>query len=479
MAVLDQTIPIFRYFEEICQIPHGSFEEQRVADYVESFAREKGLSVVRDQMNNLVIYKEGSAGKEHLPPLMLQAHMDMVNEKNQGCSHDFSADPLELFVEDGWLRARGTTLGGDDGYGVAYMMALLADETLVHPPFVCVFTVQEEVGLCGAMGLDPKLLKADRLINLDADVEGNVFVSSSGGRDVLVTKHLDWLKNDAPVYELEIKGLSGGHSGGEIHKERGNANKIAARILLALLRAGLDVRLMDLNGGLKDNAIPRECWCSFASASGKERLQAVTDQCRKELKEELAFSDIGIQVNLKESSRKAEISVSRADTVSVVSLMFLAPNGMQARSMAIEGLTTVSLNLGVARIEEGSLTLHFSLRSPMLSAREELTWKLELLSKVYGAKCQVRNDYPGWNYDETSALRKAFGAYYEKVTGKAIVEEATHGGLETGVFKGYNENLDIISVGPEILDLHTPDERMNLESFARVYDILRGFIETL
>ncbi len=479
MAVLNHSIPIFRYFEEICQIPHGSFEEQRVADYVEQFAKEKGLSVVRDQMNNLVIYKDGSAGKENLPPLMLQAHMDMVNEKNQGCSHDFSADPLDLYVEDGWLRARGTTLGGDDGYGVAYMMALLADDTLVHPPLVCVFTVQEEVGLCGAMGLDPALLKADRLINLDADVEGNVFVSSSGGRDVLVTRHLDWLKNDAAVYELDIKGLLGGHSGGEIHKERGNANKIAARILLSMLRAGLDVQLTDFTGGLKDNAIPRECRCTFASASGEEALQAVVEQCRKDLKEELAFSDSGLQINLTEGGHKAETAVSRADTASVVSLMFLAPNGMQAKSMAIEGLTTVSLNLGVVRITDGSLVLHFSLRSPMLSAREELTWKLELLSKVYGAECQVKNDYPGWNYDDASALRKAFAEYYENAAGKAIVEEATHGGLETGVFKGYNENLDIISVGPEILDLHTPDERMNLESFVRVYDILRGFIETL
>ncbi len=478
MSVLDHSVAICRYFEEICQIPHGSFEEHRVADYVENFAREKGLKAVRDEMSNLVIYKEASAGKEGQPPLMLQAHMDMVNEKNQDCSHDFSSDPLELYVEDGWLGARGTTLGGDDGYGVAYMMALLADETLVHPPLVCVFTVQEEVGLCGAMGLEPALLKADRLINLDADVEGNVFVSSSGGRDVLITRSMDWLENEDPVYKLELNGLLGGHSGGEIHKERGNANKLTARILFAMLRAGLDVRLTDFTGGLKDNAIPRECSCSFASASPKAALQAVVDQCRKELLEELAFSDSGLRINLTDGGA-AETAVSRADTASVVSLMFLAPNGMQAKSMAIEGLTTISLNLGVVRITDGSLALHFSIRSPMVSAREELTWKLELLSKVYGASCQVKNDYPGWNYDEASALRKAFAEYYEKTTGKAIVEEATHGGLETGVFKGYNENLDIISVGPEILDLHTPDERMNLESFERVYQILRGFIETL
>ncbi len=478
MAVLDHSISIYKYFEELCQIPHGSYEEQAAADYVEAFAKEQGLACVRDDMHNLVIYKDGSKGKEDLAPVMLQAHLDMVNEKNQDSDHDFSRDPLDLYVEDGWLKARGTTLGGDDGYGVAYMMALLADQALEHPPLVCVFTVQEEVGLCGAMGLDPALLKADRLINLDADVEGNVFVSSSGGRDVLVTKPLKMEDNYNAAYVLEVKGLSGGHSGGEIHKEKGNANKIAARILYAMIRSGLDVRLVDITGGLKDNAIPRECVCTFVSASDEAELNAVAEQCLAELKEELAFSDAGLTVALK-SGDAAEQAASAADSKAAVCLMFLAPNGMQARSMAIEGLTTVSLNMGGVRVQEGKLVIHFSLRSPMQSAREDMSRKLELISEVYGAECAVTNDYPGWNYDQESPLRKAFAEYYLEKTGKEIVEEATHGGLETGVFKGYNEKLDIISVGPEIRDLHTPDERMDLASFLRIYEILKGFIASL
>lgn len=478
MSVLDHSISIYRYFEEICEIPHGSYEEKAIADYVENFAKERNLEYVRDQMGNLVIYKNGTPGSEDHAPLMLQAHIDMVNEKNKDSSHDFSKDGLELYVEDGWLSAKGTTLGGDDGYGAAYMLSILADDTLKHPPLVCVFTVQEEVGLCGAMGMDPSLLKADRLINLDSEAEGHVCVSSSGGRDVLVERELPMLPNALPGYSLEITGLSGGHSGGEIHKEKGNANKIAARILFALVeRTSGQICLSDMNGGLKDNAIPRECFVTFASSAEKQCLMEVVEQSYRELKEELEFCDPGLKVVLREIS--VTQAASSEDSRAAITMMFLAPNGMQARSMVIEGLTTVSLNMGVVRLTDGKLIIHHSLRSPMLSAREQMTLQLKTISELFGATCQITNDYPGWNYEEQSPLRKAFREYYREITGKEIVEEATHGGLETGVFKGYNPKLDIISIGPDMEGAHTPDERMNLRSFLNMYQVLVGFLEIL
>ena len=238
MSVLDTNILIYRYFEEISQIPHGSYHEEKLADYIEDLAKQHHLRYMRDDMHNLIVFKEASQGYEDHEPVMLQAHIDMVNEKNKESQHNFDTDPLKLYVEDGFLHANETTLGADDGCGVCYMLALLTDNSLSHPALECVFTVQEEVGLCGAMALDTTSLKAKRLINLDNEAEGETCVSSSGGNDVLITKEITGEDNHSPVYVLEVKGLKGGHSGGCIHLGRGNANKIAGRILYHLLKMG-------------------------------------------------------------------------------------------------------------------------------------------------------------------------------------------------------------------------------------------------
>lgn len=477
MAVLDTNVLVNYYFEEIAKIPHGSYHEEAIADYIESIANEHELNYYRDEMHNIVVYKEASIGYEDHAPLMLEAHMDMVNEKNNESSHDFDNDPLALYVEDGFLHAKGTTLGADDGYGVCYMLAILTDDTLKHPPLECVFTVQEEVGLCGALAFDASVLKAKRMIGLDSETEGETCTSSSGGNDLLITKPIRGEDNDSPVYVIEVTGLLGGHSGECIDKGRGNANKIAARVLYHLLKGGKDIRLIEITGGLKNNAIPRECSVAFASSSSFEDLYEMIQSYESDIKKELEISDPNLSITIHEE--ECDVCICAEDSEAVISIMYLAQNGMIEKSQAIEGLTTVSLNMGVVRTDDDCITIDYSIRSPLQSIREELSLQLELIASIYNAYVEVSNDYPGWDYDPDSQLRAQFKEFYLSYTGQVLKEVATHGGLETGAFKGKIPELDIITMGPNMADIHTPDERLDIESFVKTYQLLVSFIETL
>lgn len=477
MAVLDTSILINYYFEEISKIPRGSYHEEGIADYVVSIAKEYGLTYQRDEMNNVIIFKDGTKGYEDHEPLLLEGHMDMVNEKNNDSDHDFDNDPLDLYVEDGFLHARGTTLGADDGYGVSYMLAILTDENIKHPPLECLFTVQEEVGLYGAMGVDTSCLKAKRMIGLDSETEGETCTSSSGGLDVLITRPIHGQDNDSPVYTLEVKGLQGGHSGECINKARGNANKLAARVLYHLLKEGIDIRLIEITGGLKNNAIPRECVVSFASDSDKEDIEIIIEQCYQDIKKELEINDPNVEINLYEE--ECDVCITAKDCEAIISFMYLAINGMIEQSQVIDGLTTLSLNMGVVRTLDDCITINYSVRSPLKSARDELANQLELLASLYNGYVEKSGDYPGWDYDPNSVLRKQFKEFYKEYTGQDLKEVATHGGLETGTLKGKIPELDIITMGPDMADIHTPDERLNIQSFERTFQLLIRFIETL
>ncbi|MBS5369548.1 MAG: beta-Ala-His dipeptidase [Longibaculum muris] len=477
MAVLDESILINRYFEEIAQIPHGSYHEEGIADYIEQLAIEHELKYYRDEMNNIVIFKEASKGYEKHEPLMLQAHMDMVNEKNNDSDHDFDHDPLALYVEDGYLHAAMTTLGADDGYGVCYMLAILTDKALKHPPLECVFTVQEEVGLCGALGLDTSILKAKRMIGLDSETEGETCTSSSGGNDLTMVKQIIGEDNDSPVYVLEVKGLLGGHSGECIDKARGNANKLAARIMYHLLKEGIDIRLVEMTGGLKNNAIPRECRVAFASSSSYDLICQLLDAYENDIRQELANSDPDFKLDIYED--ECDVCIRFQDSEAIISMMYLAINGLIEKSQVIPGLTTVSLNMGVVRTLDDCIQIEYSIRSPLQSIRQELSLQLELVASLYDGYVEVSNDYPGWDYDPHSVLREQLKAFYHKQTGQALREVATHGGLETGVFKGKIPELDIVTLGPNMADIHTPDERLELKSFYQTYQFLVAFLETL
>lgn len=477
MAVLDTSILVNYYFEELTKIPHGSFHEEAIADYVESIAKEYHLDYRRDEMNNIVVFKAGTQGYEDHEPLMLEAHLDMVCEKNSDSHHDFENDPLDLYIKDGFLHAKGTTLGADDGYGVSYMLALLTEEGVKHPPLECVFTVQEEVGLCGALAFDASDLKAKRMIGLDSGEAGETCTSSSGGNDLLITKPVIGDDNDSPVYVFSVRGLLGGHSGACIDKARGNANKIAARVLYRLLKEGVDVRLVDITGGLKNNAIPRECIVTFASESDPEQIAAIIELCEANIRKEFENSDPDVYFELDEG--ESDICICAKDSESVISIMYLAINGLIEKSQVIPDLTTISLNMGIVRTYDDCITIHYSLRSPLQSAREELSMQLEYIAQIFNGFVEVSNDYPGWDYDPHSILRKQLSDFYYQSTGEKLREVATHGGLETGAFKGKIPELDIVTFGPDMADIHTPDERLNIKSFVETYQFLKDFIETL
>lgn len=476
--MLDTNILINYYFEEIAKIPHGSFHEEKLADYVQSVAELLDLKYVRDEMNNIVIYEDASIGYEEHAPLMLEAHMDMVNEKTRESQHDFDTDGLNLYIEDGYLHARGTTLGADDAYGVSYMLSILTDKTLKHPALECVFTVQEEVGLCGAMGLDASLLHAKRMIGLDSESEGETCTSSSGGNEVVITKPIHYEKNSANTYRLNIGGLLGGHSGSAIDKGRGNAIKLVGRILYSLTKEGYDLRLIEINGGLKNNAIPRDCEVVFASFESFNDLQEKINEYTKDIQQEYMYGDPHIQITFNQEE-ECNICMKSKESDALIQLIYLALNGCLEKSQMIEGLTVLSLNIGVIKSTDNAVRIEYCLRSPLKSARMEMVKQLELLGYIFNASVEMFNDFPGWDYDDASLLRKQFKDFYLKYTNHELREVATHGGLETGVFKGKIPELDIITMGPDVSNIHTPQERMNIESFVKNYELLVDFIATL
>ncbi len=463
------------YFNEISKIPRGSGNEKAVSDYIVAFAKERRLACKQDDLFNVIIDKPATPGYEDSEPLILQAHIDMVCEKNGDSDHDFEKDPLELYVDDeGWLHAKGTTLGADDGNGVAYMMAILDDNTLVHPALSCIFTAQEEVGLVGAAHLTKEDLHGKRLINLDGGGGTVTCTSSAGGCRLRIYRFFKRVVSDGTGYHMLVKGLKGGHSGGSIHLERGNANLIAARLLKELEAEGIDVTLSAFNGGLKNNAIPREADVLFDSPSSEEIVIATVQNLAEKIRKELEFSDEGFTVEIE----KMEVTtcIDKESSDAFLNYLFLMPNGLMHRSMAIEGLTTASLNAGVVHTKEDHFMLDELVRSALESDTDLLVAKLKTLADLLGMEVQERERYGGWAYSAKSPLRDTL-AEVVKAHGKELVCKATHGGLECGIFKALDPDMDIITYGPVSTGEHTPDEKLNLESFDESYQILCDVIK--
>jgi len=455
------------YFKQLCDIPHGSFNEKAISDYLVEFAKAHNLKYVQDDLYNVVMYKTASNGYENSAPLLIQAHMDMVCEANKATVHDFKTDPLKLDVRDGWLYANGTTLGADDGTGVAYMLTILDDDSLAHPALECVFTVQEEVGLIGAAHLDSSLISAKRMICLDGGGEVSTCISSAGGIQAISTFIAKNVDNTKDTYSLFVSGLTGGHSGGEIHKEKGNANKIAVRIIKHLLSNGIDLNIVTIDGGLKDNAIPRENEVVFTC---NKDFSNQLDSIVKAIKTELEFSDNGLNVSVNKIAR-ANKCFDDKSTNDLINYLFLMPNGMISKSMAIEGLTTTSLNLGIIKTNGNEVKITNSIRSAIASGKECLVEQIKTLASLFEIKVETSSAYPGWNYNPVSDLRDKFASVLKKLRNVELKCEATHGGNECGIFNSYGVE-DIITFGPVAEFIHTPDERLNVESFIRSYEVL-------
>ncbi len=456
------------YFRQIANIPRGSGNEKEASDYIVQFAKEHGLNYKQDSVWNVIVDKPATEGYEDAEPIILQAHLDVVCEKNQDVEHDFTKDPLDLYVEDGWLKARGTTLGADDGYGVSYMLAILEDDTLSHPALSCIFTTMEEIGLLGAMKLTKSDLHAKRMINLDGGGEVETTVSSAGGACVKAVCRFNPQENDLPAYKLSVRGLQGGHSGGSIHEERGNANRLAARILKELMNHGMDVTLSAFHGGLKYNAIPREADVVFVSGSTFENLQKQVEITEKEIQRELEFSDAGFFVKLEQAD--AAYKANQQASEAWINYLYLIPDGFMHRSLPL-GITSASLNAGVVETKDNCFILTDMIRSALSSDTDLLIDQLKTLGRILHIEAECTDRFMGWAYKSDSSFRKILKDVCSS-HGITLEEKATHGGLECGVFSGLDPDLDIITYGPVAYGCHTPEERLDLASFDRCYGIL-------
>lgn len=468
---------LFSWFEKICAIPHGSGNVAAIGDFCVQFAQERGLRCRKDEAGNVIIWKDASAGYEDHPAVILQGHLDMVCEKDPDCDLDFTRDGLRLAVDGDRLYAKGTTLGGDDGFAVACALAALDDGALRHPPLEVLLTVDEEIGLLGATALDPFDLKGRRLLNLDSEEEGILTVSCAGGATANISLPVKSAPADGNEFRLEITGLEGGHSGSEIHKGGGNANKLLADALAVLDCAG-PLRLVKLEGGAKDNAIPRNAAAHFVSQAEAGLLKELTANFESAARERFPNEP---ELSLRCTLLEGEVTEAwdRACTVNAMRLLRELPNGVQTMSRDIEGLVETSLNLGILRSNGGALELGLSVRSSVGRDKRFLLTALEDLSARYGAAYTVHGDYPAWEYRKDSPLRERMVEVYEEQYGGKPRVEAIHAGLECGILAGKLPGLDSVSFGPDMSGVHTSNETLSISSAARVWDYLCAVLERL
>lgn len=474
MSILEQVSlkNVFGFFEAISQIPRGSFRHEAICDFLEGFAKERGLKCRRDSYGNVVIVKEAFAGYEESDAVILQGHTDMVCEKEEGCAIDFEKDGLALYTDGDFLKARGTTLGADDGFAVACMLAVLDDKTLRHPYIEAVFTADEEVGLLGAKALDAAELKGRVLLNIDSDREGHFLTSCAGGRTVTAKFPAHAADRTGLCISIRLHGLCGGHSGSEIDKDRANAAIETGRILHELsVRA--DAAIVSLEGGKKDNVIPREAKAKIVvSSEKKEKALAVLSELEKTLSKEYAASDPGLKLDAAVLGEGRYAALSGESLRGALSYLRCLPNGAQRRSADGSGIVETSLNAGILKWEDGQVLVTSSVRSSVESRKEELVKRLSVLAGLCGGTVAEDGDYPAWEYRADSPVRERIAETYREMFGKEPVFEAIHAGLECGILSGKLPGLDAVSFGPDLFDIHTPAERLSISSAERVYKFL-------
>ena len=468
---------VFHYFEELCAIPHGSGNTKAISDYLVGFAKEQGLRYVQDELNNVILWQEGTCGYEDHASVILQGHMDMVCEKDADCPIDMDAQGLDVTHDGAFVFAKGTTLGGDDGIALAYALAILADRSIPHPPLEVVFTVDEETGMEGATGIDLSALKGRTLINIDSEEEGIFTVSCAGGARGTITLPVSRRAVYGPCVRLTVDGLQGGHSGVEIHKNRANATKVMGEFLSRIQKL-MPLCLTKLSGGSKDNAIPRSCSVTLvAMGSHIERINQVAEALQKEVREQ--YDEPEAVIFGDDVDAFGGNALSTEDSAKVIALLCSAPNGVQAWSRDIEGLVQTSLNLGVASLEKEELRLTFAVRSSVNQEKRALLTKLEELAKFYEGSYSEMGDYPAWEYVKESRLRDTMVRVYGEMFGKAPQVVAIHAGLECGILSDKLPGLECVSIGPDMKDIHTSRERLDIASTKRTWEFLLEVLKAL
>ena len=467
---------VFRYFEEICAIPHGSRNTKAISDYLVAFAKEHNLKYIQDESNNVILFGPGTCGMEDHAPVILQGHMDMVCEKDASCPLDMAVDGLDLMHDDRYVYAKGTTLGGDDGIAVAYALAILEDNTIAHPPLEVIITVDEEIGMLGATAIDLSMLQGRTLVNLDSEEEGIFTVSCAGGATSVISLPVERKAVYGPCVRLTVDGLQGGHSGAEIHKNRANANKVMGEYLSRIQKL-MPLCLTSFTGGSKDNAIPRSCQATVvAMGIGIERINDVAAQLQAEIREKFDEPEASIQAF--DVDALGGNSLTTAATSDVISLLCACPNGVQSYSQDMPGLVQTSLNLGIAKLGD-QFTATFSVRSSVNQEKEELIRKLRELTDFYNGTYTQSGTYPAWEFRKDSPLRDTMVRIYQEMFGKEPQVLAIHAGLECGLLGDKLPGLDCVSIGPQMHDIHTSREKLDIASTQRTWEFLLEVLKNL
>ncbi|ABO24718.1 aminoacyl-histidine dipeptidase [Shewanella loihica] len=482
MSTLSQLQPqaLWQWFEQICAIPHPSKHEQALSQYIQNWAKDKQLSVVEDKVGNLIIKKPATPGMENRKIVALQAHIDMVPQKNADKVHDFEKDPIEAYVDGEWVKAKGTTLGSDNGIGMASVLAILGSDDIPHGPLEVLLTIDEEAGMTGAFGLEAGYLDAEILINTDSEQEGEIYMGCAGGVDAQITVPMVWQAAEPSLstYTLTLSGLKGGHSGVNIHLGRGNANKLLARFLFNHADE-LALELTNFSGGSLRNAIPREASVSFMLPSENlPRLETLIQEYTDLVRQELAIADPDMLLTLSEIPAATQV-MSEATQQTLIDLLNACPNGVMRMSDEIQGVTETSLNVGVITTEAESVSILCLIRSLIDSGREEVEGYLTALSNLAGAEVEFSGAYPGWKPDSSSPVMAIVKDTYESIYNKEPVIMVIHAGLECGLFKKPYPEMDMVSIGPTIRFPHSPDEMVLIETVEQYWKLLLAVLERI
>jgi len=472
---------VWQYFYEITQIPRPSKNEDKIITYLENFAKSKNLEYKKDRVNNIVIRKPASKGGENKPMVALQCHVDMVCEKNNDVDKDFLKDPIEAYIDGEWVKAKGTTLGADDGIGVAMQLAILDSDIDGIGPIECLFTVDEETGLTGANGLENDMIKSKYLINLDSEDEGQIFIGCAGGKNTLGFLPIKYQsgqeKNSVEVF---VSGLQGGHSGDDIEKKRGNAIKLLTRIVYDLLNSNETIQLVNIEGGNLHNAIPREATAvlCYDNEDDYNKIKNIVEDYQNIFKTELKISDPGVKVTI----TKKDITnkwIDREMAFRLIRLLYVLPHGVFAWSQDIPDFVETSTNLASIKKQDEQYIITTSQRSSLESAKENICNKVKSAFELAQANVEVNDGYPGWTPNPESYLLKLVAEETEKVLNKKPVIRAIHAGLECGLFSEKFPGLEMVSIGPEMKGVHSPDERLLIPSVKRTFDILINVLKKI
>lgn len=468
---------VFKYFHEISQIPRGSGNEKEISDYLKSFGENLGLETIQDDALNIIIRKPATEGYENCKGVILQGHMDMVCEKNKDTQHDFTKDPIKLRVDGDMIYATGTTLGADNGIAVAMGLAVLASDNLKHPALEVLITSDEEAGMTGAMALDGSLLKGEYILNLDSEEEGFLLVSCAGGVTALSELNIEKkpVAADKQALSIDVKGLLGGHSGMDIIKQRANSNVLIGRILNSLC---VKFDLAKIDGGSKNNAIPRESEAIIVvDKSDVENTKQCIEKMAATLKNEFSTSDPGLIVECVETTVDSTFDCD--STARVIKMLNLIPNGIQTMSMDIKGLVQSSTNIGVVKTNDNSVLFESAVRSSVKSLKTDITNKISLLTESLNGDFKLKSDYPAWEYSKGSKLEEICIEAYENLTGKKPTIMALHAGLECGLLLDKMPHAQAISLGPDMFEVHTPNEHLSISSTENVWNFLVAILESM